>query len=350
MKKAFDDYTWIAGGSGMRGSLWQGPDHLLVIEARGFVFPYREVYRRIDYKNIQALTLARTSRFAWITVLLSVVLASFASFWFSMVVNFGWKTPAAIVALPIALVVLLLLLWHIIRGRTCRCALQTAVLSLRLRPLRRIKHALPALEKIESLCRLHQGDVSAEHLAAHDAGTAHKMPAVLSSRLKWTGSRIAQSAMFLLMLWGAMFAGEMFVTNAFYMIGHIILALLAFGLVVASLAQSLRVRMPGGLLGILIGAVALLFISGLTLLGLLIASITVAEKHNPPSDVFATFIGFNFAQAHWAAWLVIALGGIGILLGLAGLPFASMRQPHTAPGAPALPPDLNGKFNITKSE
>ena len=100
MKKAFDDYTWLAGRAGTRGSLWQGPDHLLVVEGKGFVFPYREVYRRIDYKNIQALMLTRTMRFVWLGVLYVLLLGLLLAGWLMQISNNGWT---AFTTVPLSL-------------------------------------------------------------------------------------------------------------------------------------------------------------------------------------------------------------------------------------------------------
>ena len=62
MTNTFENYTLLAGSHGRRGSLWKGPDHLLVIEGGGVLFALSEQYRRIDYANIQSLGLVRTVR------------------------------------------------------------------------------------------------------------------------------------------------------------------------------------------------------------------------------------------------------------------------------------------------
>ena len=68
MTKAFDEYTFLAGSHGARGSLWQGPDHLLVVDGQGWLLSFGEVYRRVDYANIQSLTLVRTQTYFWMAL------------------------------------------------------------------------------------------------------------------------------------------------------------------------------------------------------------------------------------------------------------------------------------------
>src|SRR5215212_5206770 len=91
MIKTFQDYTLLAGGHGRRGSIWRGPDHLLVVEGSGVLFALTESYRRIDYENIQALSLVRTQRYAWLVAAFSAPLIIMALILVAMVV-FGADT------------------------------------------------------------------------------------------------------------------------------------------------------------------------------------------------------------------------------------------------------------------
>jgi hypothetical protein len=75
VKKNFGEYQRAAGRGRYEGSLWFGAEHLLVIENSGFIFPFSESYRRIDYRNIQALTIAKTKRGAILTAFLLAALA-----------------------------------------------------------------------------------------------------------------------------------------------------------------------------------------------------------------------------------------------------------------------------------
>jgi hypothetical protein len=122
MKKQFADYTWLAGNHGGRGSLWQGPDHLLVIEGKGFVLAMSEIYRRLDYKKIQALTLTETRRYVWMGFLLGL-----GSLIFALLTWAAWGREPFLpitLALPAGLLAILFVV-HLARGRTCSCTLQT---------------------------------------------------------------------------------------------------------------------------------------------------------------------------------------------------------------------------------
>ena len=43
-------------------SLWLGEDHLVHVRGSGFLVPFSEEYRRFSLSEIEAVTLARTSR------------------------------------------------------------------------------------------------------------------------------------------------------------------------------------------------------------------------------------------------------------------------------------------------
>ena len=64
MAKKLEGYEplLIRGG---KGSLWLGDDHLLMIESQTLLLSYKEIYRRLDYKNIQAVVHGKSRRGAW---------------------------------------------------------------------------------------------------------------------------------------------------------------------------------------------------------------------------------------------------------------------------------------------
>ena len=334
MKKTFDDYTLLAGHSGLRGSLWQGPDHLLVIEARGFLFPYREIYRRIDYKNIQALTLSRTRGIIWISLLLGLALAGFAAGLAYAINTGGFGTAAKVLTVPVALLTILLSN-HLLRGKNCICALQTAVLSLRLKPLKRARKAQAVLQQIEDLCRQHQGAMPPE--AAMLQQSPSIMPSQIGIKPEWRGSKLTQWTLILLLLWGVMFAGMLFANSMAYMLSNIGLALVLLMLIVAAIAKVMKHRATGGLAGILWGGLAGLFLAGMTYYGMFIASLVAfGNKNKSPGDAIQWMANLDFQQAKWGAWIIIALGLIVAVLALFGLPLTVKRAP--LPQAPAMPP------------
>src|SRR3954464_736909 len=161
MIKAFEDYTLLVGSHGRRGSIWRGPDHLLVVEGSGVLFALTESYRRIDYENIQALALVRTQRYAWLLAAFSAPLVIVALIIPAMVLS--GANPAVItgvtvaLGIPFLLIPFILLVVHLARGRTVRCTLQTAVQNLRLRPLTREAKAERIMAEITGICREFQG-------------------------------------------------------------------------------------------------------------------------------------------------------------------------------------------------
>jgi hypothetical protein len=157
MKKTFGDYRHLAGGM-----LWEGPDHLLYIESSGFFLSFSESYRRIDFKNIQALSLVKTSRYAWISLLLVV-----CTVMTGLPLLSSDLPTAGIVSFGIgAAVFALLLIYHLAKGPTSNFTLRTAVQTLRLKSVRRMKLGREAMVRIAELCDLHQASLVQAEAAA----------------------------------------------------------------------------------------------------------------------------------------------------------------------------------------
>jgi hypothetical protein len=128
--------------AGLAGSAtyWLGPDHLLVVTLDG----YQERYRRIYYRDIQAVVIRRTNAWIYFAIaLLGLLLLAgvlpfatggfAAQIWGGGVVGFGL----------IALVV------HLIVGPSCECRLVTAVQNRNLPYLNRWKNATRLLDALE---------------------------------------------------------------------------------------------------------------------------------------------------------------------------------------------------------
>lgn len=163
MTNTFENYTLLAGSHGRRGSLWKGPDHLLVIEGGGVLFALSEQYRRIDYANIQSLGLVRTVRYGWLIAAFAVPAVLFA---IGLIATLDQAIGFSIAFGVPFTVFLTLLIIHLVKGRTVRCSLQTAVQVLRLRPLTREAKAQRVLDELAQLCRHHQGDAPVQDASA----------------------------------------------------------------------------------------------------------------------------------------------------------------------------------------
>ena len=362
MKKQFAEYRWLAGSHGVGGSLWEGPDHLLVIEGRGFIFAYREIYRRLDYKNIQVISMANTSGHIWATVLIALVTIGLSLIWLAVFEHYGLTLGVELLALsPFATLAWLVL--HLIRGGSCQCAIQTAVLFLQLKPLKRRKTAAPVLERLHAAVLRHQGDIpvgvglgtmpaSTPVLAPVTAPTPFAAPPV--NKPVWQGSLTAQICMASLLVWGLMFAGKIFVSSGVYFIAQAMVATIA-----AMLCTTVLVQTSGFLLlkrsvrPILWLGLVNVILAGVGCFGLFVA--TMVEKNiEPPRGRQALIkigeiIGsVTLADGGYYCLLFIILGLVAALLGALGLP-ATMRAaasivpeaaaPQPPPAAPSSAPE-----------
>jgi len=345
MIKAFNSYTLLTGSHGKRGSIWRGPDHLLIVEGRGMLLPLSEHYRRIDYQNVQALTSMRTSRYAWLAVLLAVLAVLLAlGLYASLDEAHGLQLFAGV---PFVLVLTLLIL-HLAKGPTSRCTLQTAVMTLRLRPLTRWRKALKVLTEIEQLCRQYQGQMPEGDSIPQEMAPAPQ-PSFLqiSSKPAWPGSKLLLSTGGLVALWGVVVCGEMFVPGVVYTMVNAALWMAAFVLIIMSLVRALRYQTPAGLLPVLwtslimqlvialgayMGLIAMGFISGFR------SQAGIAGGGFEAGALFSRLASLSLADTGNAGWLVVMLGGCVLGLGVAMSFYGGWRNHHAQPSEGTVPP------------
>ena len=141
-----------------RTSLWLGKDHLLFVESNG----YTETYKRFYFRDIQALIVQRTQVFTVVNLVLTIffVLALAPAL---VAQEMGMRiflfSAAGFFGLP--------LLINILRGRTCRCFLRTAVQIEQLPPLSRVRRAQKVFARIRPLIAAAQGgELSPEVISA----------------------------------------------------------------------------------------------------------------------------------------------------------------------------------------
>lgn len=346
MKKSFEDYTLLAGNHGLRGSLWLGPDHLLVIEGKGFLLSMSEHYRRIDYKNIQALTLVQTSGRIWIALAFAVPMLLFAVGAVAALQEENWVFISLLVP---ALLLLTLLVVHLTLGRTCRCALQTAVLTLRLRPLVRVKKAQPLLDVLEDLCRRHQGEMPVER------SVTPPLPTVVVPQLgvkpMWKGSRWVSAASLVCALWGLAIGAELFVAGIPFLSFNIFLGLAAFILTLIALVKALQHQSPGSLRGMLWGLLGLQFATGIIgYVFFIIAgfqhnleSMAKSNKADSSVEMLSRLADLSLEKTGESGWLFVALGALVMGLGFACFPYGRTTKAMTSnvpPFPPSMPPTL----------
>lgn len=160
--KAFHDrYRRLARDPFGLSSLWLGEDHLVYVKGRGFLMPFSEEYRRFRLSEIQALSVAKTSRLGLGLLFVGVVLAGAAPA--ALILLFADSLGGAgVFVVSVFLLVALagagLLLRHLVLGPTCVCEVQTRLTRERLRPLDRYHLALETVQRIEGLVRESQAE------------------------------------------------------------------------------------------------------------------------------------------------------------------------------------------------
>ncbi len=145
-------------------SLWLGEDHLVYVRGTGLMMPYSEEYKRYRYSDIQAVSIAKTSRVAGI-VLFSLGLISCVGLLALVLWQIGYEGVTALKAVFLsvlsfgALAFAAGLVSHLILGPTCICDIQTSLSRDRLRPLNRYLRAQQVVERLEGLVRQSQEEL-----------------------------------------------------------------------------------------------------------------------------------------------------------------------------------------------
>jgi hypothetical protein len=134
--------------------LYQGPDHLLQISSTG----YSELYKRFYFRDIQAITIRKTSWANVGTVILAVLALGFFLLGLD-VTGAGRTTLWSIAGFFLACMAL-----HLVLGPACVCHVRTAVQTERLPTLRRVKAARKTINRIKPFIVEAQGQLSAEEL------------------------------------------------------------------------------------------------------------------------------------------------------------------------------------------
>lgn len=362
MKQSFDDYKYLAGGTGGKGSLWQGPDHLLVVEGRGFILPFSEVYRRVDYDKIQALTLVTTKTYLWASIGMGLA----AVFFLGLAFLSRDEEPFLPISLVIpGVMITVLLLINVFRGPSCRCSLQTAVQVLRLKPLVRVQKAEQVMRLLEDLCRRHQGNLmpaSAPGQLGAEGGAALPLPpppmlpgvSIPGGKPPWQGSNWTFFTGLLMLLWGPALAAELFVPGLALTISSVVLGTLVTVLGIIGLVHASRYRTPGTLLTCLWANLVVDLLAGLGMYILAIAAV-MHQGMNNPEDMFGkkavgnerilSFLSdYSMEQCAPWGWGLVVLGGLILILGLSIVVYGGRGRrlaPEAVATPPAVPPPLD---------
>jgi hypothetical protein len=148
---------------GKRVELWLGADHLLLVEWDG----YREYYKRFRFREIQAVVVRKTGGSAAITAVLGALIA----FLIILVASIAPAQEAYPFLIIFGALAVLFFAVNLALGPTCRCELRTAVQTLDLPSLRRLRDARKMLARLAPLVESAQAALA----------PATQSPAILSA-------------------------------------------------------------------------------------------------------------------------------------------------------------------------
>jgi hypothetical protein len=142
---------------GRRVQLWQGKEHLLMVDWDG----YREHYKRFGYRDIRAIVVRRTMDPRIVNSILAGIIILFGAL---MLVtdDLGGRIFQGIIAGCLSLVLTV----NLVAGPTCRCWIQTAVQNEEVPSLNRLKRAQKVLARLRPLIAEAQGWLTTEEVSA----------------------------------------------------------------------------------------------------------------------------------------------------------------------------------------
>lgn len=144
-----------------RVSLWLGSDHLLLVERSGFT----ETYKRFYFRDIQAITIQKTSRRTVWNVVLAMPMA-ICLFGFTVSMTAPRNSTGMIVSSILLALTLVPIMINNIRGTACACQLRTAVQTEDLGSLSRVRQTQKVLNKIRPLIVAAQGQLAPDEVSA----------------------------------------------------------------------------------------------------------------------------------------------------------------------------------------
>jgi hypothetical protein len=345
VKKSFGEYRWLAGKGRYEGSLWLGGDHLLVIETSGFVFPFSESYRRIDFKNIQTVSVATTRKGVIVSVLLMALLALLA---WGILANYSDNRGVSIFWGVLAVPILIAVIVNWAKGPTTICRLQTAVQILKLKPLNRLKTAQRFMADLAPFCNEHQAALKTN--APPIPGSTFT-PETHGLKIKepWPGAPLVVWSLVLVLISSAVSAGELFVKGMPYYFLDALLSVAAVCLIIASAARIARYRAPGALLWAVWGNVVLTVIGIVIAYGTMFfhmvtgsvrAAVKIKQSVSTELSVWSQMADADIQTYGSFGWVLVGMSALAFLLALIGLPAAGGRARVIEQAPPPPPVDL----------
>ncbi|MBK8475618.1 MAG: hypothetical protein IPL39_04720 [Opitutaceae bacterium] len=149
--------TRSRSGIGSYTSLWLGPDHLLLVTSSG----YSESYQRFYFRDIQCLVAADSIRYGVFNAVFGTILG-FCGIAAAIAASSTGVSPWILLFL---LPALLLLLWNLYLGRTCKVTLMSGVQSVVLPPLSRFRRTRKVFARLVPLIEAAQAALTPPPLA-----------------------------------------------------------------------------------------------------------------------------------------------------------------------------------------
>jgi hypothetical protein len=154
--------TGFAFGYG-RTTLWLGQDHILLIQRRGYV----EEYKRFYFRDICTIVIQKTGTYLAISSVLGLLLTGFVFLHFLGIIHWHWSRIEHIaLAIPTSSFFALFLI-NVLKGPTCVTKLNTAVHSVNIPSMNRIRSSLRIVNILRKKIEETQGHLSREVLLQH---------------------------------------------------------------------------------------------------------------------------------------------------------------------------------------
>lgn len=169
----------------LRSTLWLGDDHLLLVNSHY----YNETYRRLPFREIQAVTLRRTAAWRNLGLFIAAGLGLFSVLTLRSL-SHGHSELAWLWGI-LAAVFLLGLVIHLTAGPSCECQMRLPLGTVRIPSLRRRKTAHRVLSRIRPLIETAQGPLDRQDVSTFPPRQAP--PAARSARPSAPPAAVAET-------------------------------------------------------------------------------------------------------------------------------------------------------------
>ncbi|MBL9113556.1 MAG: hypothetical protein JNJ83_01010 [Verrucomicrobiaceae bacterium] len=343
MKKAFDQYRWITGSTRAGGTVWEGPDHFLFIETQAFIARVSESYRRIDFRNVQAISIAKTQHRLWYNVV-GVLLLGLGG-WISATAVSDDNSALHFFGFLFGVPGLIVLAANWIKGPTVRAKVLTAVQVMTVRGIKRQKAALKLVSRAAELCMIHQGELPKTAQEPSGATPAVAIPLQgTKTKLPFAGSKSVTSASVALIAAGGLQGLDSISSITAVTVISGVMITIAGMLCIAGLGRNRDRALPSAILGSLWTGVFLTTAVGIGMYILLnVSHFQTIGEVGSSARVFSGFDIQSFdemAKIGYPEWprvatAMVVSGVILIFCGLIALPAAirARRLFHGHPSA-----------------